>query len=99
MFSGIIAGIIMIVVGASGGIYSAITISSEMAAKSLDDVYTAIISSDASGLAQYTYTAPFSQHETIMITIAVLSALAVIGGIHVILCTIGSKQARELSSN
>lgn len=99
MSSGIIAGIIMIIVGVVGDIYSAITISSEIASKSLDDIYTAIISGDASGLAQYTYTGPYSQHETIMITIAVLSALLIIGGLHVILCTIGSKRANEFASN
>ena len=68
MSSGKIAGIIMAIIGAIGDIYAAIT-----------------IANDTSGwFSRYTYTAPFSQHETTMITIAVVSGILLIAGIFIL---------------
>ncbi|MGM9670860.1 MAG: hypothetical protein ACI3XD_04715 [Oscillospiraceae bacterium] len=51
----------------------------------IGDIYAAItIANDTSGWFGYTYTAPFSQHETTMITIAVVSGILLIAGIFIL---------------
>lgn len=53
----------------------------------IGEIYAAItIANDTSGWFGYTYSAPFSQHETTMITIAVVSGILLVAGILVLFC-------------
>lgn len=63
-----IAGIIMLILGGFGLMFSSMT-----------------ISNDTSGLFGYSYTAPFSDHETFVITVLVMSVIALIFGVVLLL--------------
>lgn len=63
-----IAGIIMLILGGYGLMFSTMT-----------------ILNDTSGLFGYSYTAPFSDHKTFVITVLVMSVIALIFGVVLLL--------------